>query len=77
MFQNYSFPLKIDTIDLYGRKSFRENFLIKVGKKILSKFGMSIEKIILNDLKQETNRKLTKDVSAVIFVGGELIKYKH
>lgn len=38
---------------------------------------MSIEKIILNDLKQKMNRKLTKDVSAVIFVDGGLIKYKH
>lgn len=39
MLQNYSFPLKIDTIDLYGRKSFRENFLIKVRKK----FNINLE----------------------------------
>lgn len=39
MLQNYSFPSKIDTIDLYGRKSFILNFLIKVGKK----FNINLE----------------------------------
>lgn len=77
MVQDYDLPLEVDTIDLYGRKSFRDSFFIKIRNKVQYKLGIGVEKIILKDLKKEINRKLSQDVSAVIFVGGGLIKYKH
>lgn len=70
---------EIINIDLYGRDGFhvQEN---TPQNRIFNRIKYIIrnkEERIIKILKKEINTKLDNSVSAVIFVGGGLIKYKH